>query len=51
LASDLDQKEFSYEDGFLVYEISYLGVTEILRLERVSSSVPDFVDSVEANLD
>lgn len=51
LASGLDQKVFSYDDGFLIYEISYLGVTEKLRLEKVSSSIPEFVEAIEEKLD
>lgn len=48
LASGLDEKAFTYESGLLIYEVSYGGVTEEIRLEQISSKVPEFVREAEA---
>lgn len=40
LASEDESKTFTYEDGCISYEVSALGITSTLKIEKISDEIP-----------
>lgn len=40
LASEDESKIFTYEDGYISYEVSALGITSTLKIEKISDEIP-----------